>query len=65
MASPSLFAFAAFLVVIPEEPALSEAEWGICFPPNIFSYPVFVSPGSSGCHGARHILHTLPLFLRL
>ena len=21
----------AFLVVIPEEPALSEAEWGICF----------------------------------
>jgi hypothetical protein len=29
---PLPFAFAvAFFVVIPEEPALSEAEWGICF----------------------------------
>jgi hypothetical protein len=31
------FAFAlAFLVVIPEEPALSEVEWGICFSPSLF-----------------------------
>jgi hypothetical protein len=29
---PVAFAFAvAFLVAIPEEPALSEVEWGICY----------------------------------
>jgi hypothetical protein len=36
IASPSLFAWPSlFLVVIPEEPALSEAERGICFLPEI------------------------------